>query len=456
MARFVAGGRHERGPAPPGPDRAPRTLTGPTNTSDGRRRPETRSSDLAGTASLALVQRYPVLWLCGPSGVGKTSVGYEMFDQLSNAGTATAYVDLDQLGLCYPAPGDDPSNHRVKARNLAEVWSGFRAAGAQCLVVSGIVDDADEVRRHADLIPDTALTVCRLRVSHDELRSRIARRGSLLHLTEEAVRSATELDRTDFADQVVDTAELTVPQVATRVRAAGWPGRVPPREMSALPSSNAAHTSTVPVLWLCGPPAVGKSTVGFEIFMHVLGDGVPAAYIDLAQIGFCRPAPDDDPDHHRLKAHHLGRVWEGFRAAGAQCLIISGNVTDHRAVGRYTDAIPSAAWTLCRLRARPDTLAERILLRGQGGGPAIAGDELRGLPEAQLRRRAAQATQIADALEHASIGNLRVDTDTREIAELADLVRTEAGSWPSRALSTPQTPDLHPVRDTPRPIEGAR
>jgi len=87
----------------------------------------------------------------------ETAVGYQLFDQLSKAGTATAYVDLDQLGLCRPAPEDDPHNNRAKARNLAAVWSGFRAAGAQCLVVSGIVDDAQEVRRHADLLPDTAL-----------------------------------------------------------------------------------------------------------------------------------------------------------------------------------------------------------------------------------------------------------------------------------------------------------
>jgi hypothetical protein len=323
----------------------------------------------------------------------------------------------------------------VKARNLGQVWSGFRAAGAQCLVVSGIVDDAEEVHRHADLLPDTALMVCRLRVGHDELRDRIARRGSLRHLTEEAVRNAAELDRTDFADLIVDTAGVAVAQVAARVRGAGWPGRVPPREVSPLPPLDAARTGTAPVLWLCGPPAVGKSTVGYEIFTGVLGDGVPAAYIDLAQLGFCRPAPDDDPEHHRLKAHHLGRVWEGFRAAGARCLIMSGNVADPETVGRYIGAIPSAAWTVCRLRAGRDTLAERILLRGQGGGPAIAGDELRGRSEAALRRRVVEAAQIADALDHAGIGDVSVDTDGREVAELADLVRAEAGGWPSQAVS---------------------
>ena len=377
------------------------------------------------------MRRYtaPVLWLCGPSGVGKSSVGFELFDQLGKAGTATAYVDLDQLGLCYPAPDDDPRNNRVKARNLGEVWAGFRAAGAQCLVVSGIVDDAEEVGRHARMLPGTAVTVCRLRVGHDELRSRIRNRGSLLHLTEENVRNAVELDGSGFAGMVVNTAGRSVAEVVASIRAHGWPGRVPPRKMSALPAY-ATHAGTVPVLWLCGPPAVGKSTVGFEIFMRVLGAGVPAAYVDMAQLGFCRPAPDDDPDHHLLKTHQLARVWNGFRAAGARCLVISGNVTDQETLDRYTGAIASPAWTVCRLRAGPDTLARRIALRAHGGGPAIMGDSLRGRTEAQLREPIAAAIRIADALDHAGIGDLCVDTDGRDVAALADIVRAEAGGWP--------------------------
>jgi adenylylsulfate kinase-like enzyme len=385
----------------------------------------------------------PVLWLCGPSGVGKTSVGYEIFAQLGRAGIAGAFVDLDQLGLCYPAPEDDPRNNRLKARNLGEVWSGLRAAGTQCLVVSGIVDDAEEVRRHAGLLPDSVLTVCRLRVDHDELRARIARRGSLLHLTEEIVRNAESLDRTRFANRTVDTAGLTVAEVAALIRAAGWPGHVPASPIPARPAPATAPADPgapaelvrVPVLWLCGPPAVGKSTVGFEVFLRVLGDGIPAAYLDLAQLGFCRPAPDDDPEHHRLRAYQMGRLWPGFRATGARCLIVSGNVADRETAERYADAIPSGTWTICRLRAAPDTLTERILLRGRGGGPAIAGDALRGRSTEEIHRYAAEAARTADRLDHAGLGDIIVDTDGRDVATLADLVRATAGGWPPPAPS---------------------
>jgi hypothetical protein len=50
-----------------------------------------------------------------------------------------------------------------------------------------------------------------------------------------------------------------------------------------------------------------------------------------------------------------------------------------------------------------------------------------GRPEAELRRRAAEAALIADALDHAGIGDVCVDTDGREVAQLADLVRAAAG-----------------------------
>nr|MDT0657597.1 hypothetical protein [Micromonospora sp. DSM 115978] len=394
----------------------------------------------------------PVLWLCGPSGVGKTSVGYELFEQLSDAGIAGAYVDLDQLGLCYPAPDDDPRNNRLKARNLGEIWSGFRAAGAQCLVVSGLVDDAEEVRRHADLLPDADLSVCRLRVGHDELRARITRRGSLLHLTEENLRNAEALDRTDFADRTVDTAGLTVAEVAALIRAAGWPGPAPAPQIATRPPPVTAPADPVPaepspaepvpaepvpVLWLCGPPAGGKSTVGFEVFLRVLDDGIPAAYLDLAQLGFCRSAPDDDPEHHRLRAYQMGRLWPGFRATGARCLIVSGNVADRETVERYQAAIPSATWTLCRLRAEPGSLTERILLRGRGGGPAIAGDALRGRPMRELRRYAAEAARLADRLDRSGVGDVVVDTDGRDVAALADLVRAASGGWPGAGSPDP-------------------
>ncbi|MEU6782266.1 hypothetical protein ABZ912_23945 [Nonomuraea angiospora] len=84
---------------------------------------------------------------------------------------------------------------------------------------------------------------------------------------------------------------------------------------------------------------------------------------------------------------------------------------------------------MCRLHAGPGTLAERVMLRGRGEGPAIPGDELKGLDPGALRQAAERAAREAGALEHAGAGDLRLDTDGRSAAELAEEV---LAAWPGR------------------------
>jgi adenylylsulfate kinase-like enzyme len=50
----------------------------------------------------------PVLWLWGPAGVGKSTVSWQLFTELTSAGTQVAFADTDQLCMCYPAPPADP------------------------------------------------------------------------------------------------------------------------------------------------------------------------------------------------------------------------------------------------------------------------------------------------------------------------------------------------------------
>jgi broad-specificity NMP kinase len=123
-----------------------------------------------------------VLWLCGPPGVGKTTVGWELYTQLLRSGIAAGYVDIDQLGICYPEPPSDPGRHHLKARNLAALVAGFRDAGVGCVVVSGVVDIVDGVQ--ADHLPQAALTVCRLRADVRELKQRFVGRGMSPELVE--------------------------------------------------------------------------------------------------------------------------------------------------------------------------------------------------------------------------------------------------------------------------------
>jgi hypothetical protein len=71
--------------------------------------------------------------------------------------------------------------------------------------------------------------------------------------------------------------------------------------------------SPIPVLWLCGAPGAGQTTVGWEIFTQLTRDGVEAGYrtvqevadVLVAQTGWPgRPGRDGEPGHAR---QHLAR-----------------------------------------------------------------------------------------------------------------------------------------------------
>jgi hypothetical protein len=119
----------------------------------------------------------PFLWLCGPSGVGKSAVGYQIFQQVYRSGIKAGFMDFDQLGLCYPTPADDPHNHQVKAQNLGAVWPTYRVAGARRLIAVGGVTSRETVLCYAAQVPDTRLTLCRLRATPERLTERVFRRG---------------------------------------------------------------------------------------------------------------------------------------------------------------------------------------------------------------------------------------------------------------------------------------
>jgi hypothetical protein len=174
---------------------------------------------------------------------------------------------------------------------------------------------------------------------------------------------------------------------------------------------------------------VGKSSVGYAIFQQVYRSGIKAAYLDFDQVGLCYPSPADDPHNHRVKAQNLGVVWPTYRAAGARCLIAAGGVPSREIVMTYAGQVPDTDLTLCRLRASAEYLSERVFRRGLGRGPVIPG------PPATTSRQllaatAAQAIREARELDAADFADLYVDTDDRNVRQLARQVRERAGGWP--------------------------
>jgi len=377
---------------------------------------------------------FPVLWLCGPPGVGKSTVAWKIFTDLLCSGINSGFVDVDQLGICYPEPPADPGRHRMQLENLAAVVDTYRSAGARCVIVSGVVDAEHGVDH--DQLRDITLTLCRLRSDRIELTRRLAVRGEVQYDLDAVWREAEALDRGAVVETPIDTTGLTVAEVADRVQqhTGGWPGlRGAASDLLAPTSLSSARVSAGaagPVLWLCGPTGVGKSAVGFQIFMQQLGAGRAAAFVDLDQVGFCEPAPSDDPARHRVKASNLAALWRTYRTAGAQCLVMVGPAAAESDIKRYTEALPDATFTVGRLHAQPEELTRRIMLRGEGRGWAQPGDPLRGQPTARLLDVARIAIMDDTGLEGAGVGDLRVDTTRLSVREVADTIITAAG-WDS-------------------------
>jgi adenylylsulfate kinase-like enzyme len=173
--------------------------------------------------------RLPFLWLCGPMGVGKSSVGWEIFSQLRKEGIKSGYADADQLGLCYPCPDDDPVNQRIKSRNVGAVFKTYREAGARCFILVGSASTAEEVAMYSNQVPDSTLILCMLFAESSVIEQRFLQRGWQADRVNEAVKEAAELDRADFADFRVDTTSQSVKEVAqvVRVQAGDWPGLAP-------------------------------------------------------------------------------------------------------------------------------------------------------------------------------------------------------------------------------------
>lgn len=166
----------------------------------------------------------PVLAISGPVGVGKSTVLVEIHDVLASHGVPHACVERDALAYSWPPRGY--FNEDAALENLAAVWANFRAAGAERLVVAGVVERAADLDGYRRAVPGARITVCRLTAAAAtraaRLRGREVGAGLEWHLrrTEEleAILDAVRLD--DFA---VDNDARPVREVATEVLArAGW------------------------------------------------------------------------------------------------------------------------------------------------------------------------------------------------------------------------------------------
>lgn len=76
-----------------------------------------------------------VLFVGGRSGVGKSSVAFELHAQLAALKVKHCVVEGDNLDLAFPHPWE----HHLAERNLAAIWANYRAFGYRRMIYTNTV-----------------------------------------------------------------------------------------------------------------------------------------------------------------------------------------------------------------------------------------------------------------------------------------------------------------------------
>ena len=78
------------------------------------------------------------------------------------------------------------------------------------------------------------------------------------------------------------------------------------------------------ILWLYGPPAVGKSVTVWELLNARAALDPATGFVDIDQLGMSWVDEDDDPEGHGLKARALAAVARELAGSGVRTLVVSG------------------------------------------------------------------------------------------------------------------------------------
>jgi hypothetical protein len=119
----------------------------------------------------------------------------------------------------------------------------------------------------------------------------------------------------------------------------------------------------VKILWLFGPPGVGKSVTSWELLNLLSDRNEPTAYLDIDQLGMAAPESCDEGEAHRHKAWALAAVSRVHAQRCAMTLLVSG-VLDPNQIEFYRHALADFDLALVRLAVDVDVMRRRMDARG--------------------------------------------------------------------------------------------
>ena len=160
---------------------------------------------------------------------------------------------------------------------------------------------------------------------------------------------------------------------------------------------------------ISGSMGSGKTTVLADASDVLVASGVVHAAIDLdvLSVGHVPAAASDD-----LMIRNLAAVWNNYAAAGVTKLLLSEALDTPAKRQRLHEAVPGAAIVVCRLRARLDTMKQRIRLREPG------------MLQEQFVARVAELEASLDA---GRVEDFSVENDDRSVTDVAREVLGRAG-----------------------------
>ena len=158
-----------------------------------------------------------VLLIGGRSGVGKTSVGYEVSDQLRQADVPHVLIDGDNLDHVYPKP----EGSSMTEANLASLWHNYEALGQHRLISVNTVSVLENEMVVRAVGGTAVVTSILLTVEDATARSRIRQReiGSGLdeHLTSNHDVARRLESKADSSVHRVPTDDRSLADVASVV-----------------------------------------------------------------------------------------------------------------------------------------------------------------------------------------------------------------------------------------------
>jgi MinD superfamily P-loop ATPase len=164
-----------------------------------------------------------VLLIGGRSGVGKTTVSYEVSELLRRHDVAHALVDGDNLDMVYPSV-DGPE---LAEANLAAIWRNYQKLGHCRLIYVNTVSVLENAMIRRALGDEIEITGVLLTACDATIHDRLGRReiGSTLewHLERSALNAAHLEASVDEAVHRVSTDGRSVSGIAAEIMGiAGW------------------------------------------------------------------------------------------------------------------------------------------------------------------------------------------------------------------------------------------